>query len=69
MGIGNCARDGRHTEVGFSGYGLDGSSLVAKAFSKDSFWAIVQLSEGEPDPAVVVPVQVSGQRVAFATAD
>lgn len=34
-------------------------------YARDSFWATVQMAEGEPNPPVVVPVTVSGSRVKF----
>jgi|SRR6185437_1497365 len=36
-------------------------------YARDKFWATVQVAEGEPDPPVVVPVEVSGNRVKFTT--
>jgi hypothetical protein len=35
-------------------------------YARGSYWATVQLAEGEPEPPVVVLLQVSGQRISFA---
>jgi hypothetical protein len=34
-------------------------------YARGGFWATVQMAEGEPDPPVIVPVEVSGVRVKF----
>lgn len=34
-------------------------------YARDQYWATVQLAEGAPEPPIVVPVQVSGQRIKF----
>jgi hypothetical protein len=34
-------------------------------YARDKFYATVQDAEGEPDPPVVVPVEVSGSRIKF----
>jgi hypothetical protein len=36
-------------------------------YARGKFWATVQNAEGEPDPPQVVPVEVSGAQVKFAT--
>jgi hypothetical protein len=34
-------------------------------YARGKYWATVQLAQGEPDPPVVVPVQVLAQQVSF----
>ncbi len=38
-------------------------------YARGSYWATVQVAEGAPEPPVVVPVRVSGQRVSFSVTE